>query len=406
MRCFLAILLLIPFVVSSQVLKPLFPGVRFEKKGDNESLTIQEFEECWCYPKYKGDTDTIIALQPIIYPLTVKKNGLWGLIDKNGQKVVDFTSNDPLLATDQGMVKLVGFKVENYWWSATEESQLIVLDSNGVEKEKYFVGTAYRGTFAASKDKKNWGMLDSKMKTLVKFEYIPAHHEGEEFHFSENGYLTLRQNKPGGLNGIVNHHGKVIIPFKWKLLSYVVTDEEHIYAMNDYLKRGYINIKGQTTLSFIYDKIPRVITDSNQVTTEKYTYFLDKNFKQIGPKYQAYEKKGDLWFFKLNDKWGIKDRDNETIIPNIYSSIMDGPRIKGNKEFKCYIVVKNGWYGLINLDGSELIKPAYECLCGLNYYAPTAYYVEFQKAGVSYKFSETGELIEKGGKSGGNCFCE
>jgi hypothetical protein len=61
---------------------------------------------------------------------------------------------------------------------------------------------------------------------------------------------------------------------------------------------------------------------------------------------------------------------------------------------------------MITPTGESIIKPLYECLCGLSYYAPDAYYIEFQKAGVSYKFNEEGELIEKGGKAGGHCFCE
>lgn len=406
MRTFLSIVFLSTFVLFGQELKPAFPGLTFALEPEGDALSTKEYEACWCYPEYKKGTDTIKLLQPIVYPLPVKKNGVWGLINKNGQKIADFTSEHPFLMTEKGRVVLKGFYQKDYVWKASEIATLTLLDSNGVEKEKYHVATTYKGSFAASKDEKFWGMLNSQMETLVDFDYTPSHHQGEEFFFSEHGYLTLRQNKPGGLNGIVDYKGKVIIPFKWKLLSYMVTDLDHIYAMNDYLKRGYINIKGQTTLSFIFDHIPREITDSNQVTTEKYTWFLDENFKQLGPKYQAYERKGDLWFFKLNGKWGIKDINNETIIPNLYTSIMDGPRIKGNRDFRCYIVVKNGLYGLIDLEGNNIIKPAYGCLCGLGYYAPSGYYIEFKKSGVSYKFSETGELIEKGGKSGGNCFCE
>ncbi|MBD3637040.1 MAG: WG repeat-containing protein [Crocinitomicaceae bacterium] len=390
----------------AQEIKPLFPGVGYSLQEENELVAIQELEACWCYPVYKKDTDTVFSLKAITYPLPVKKSGLWGLINKQGVKVGDFNSNEPYLMTDSGKVKLLGFELENYQWKATDKSALSILDSNGTEKTKYYVASVYRGSFIASKDKKFWGMLNSEMKTLVDFNYAPSHHEGEDFHFSDKGYMTLRENKPGGLNGVVNYKGRVLIPFKWRLLSYVVKDEDYIYAMNDYFKRGYINIKGQTTLPFIYDMLPREITDSNQISTEKYTWFADEDLNQIGPKYQAYEQKGKLYFYKLDGKWGIKDINNKTIIPNIYSSIMDGPRIKDDKDFKCYIVVKNGKYGLINLDGSEIIKPAYDCLCGLNYYAPSGYYIEFKKDNVSYKFSKTGELVEKGGKSGGNCFCE
>ena len=405
-RVVLTILFLSSFLGFSQEIKPLYPGVSYALEPEQDALSTRTYEDCYCYPVYAKGTDSIVELKPIVYPLPVKNNGVWGLINKQGVKVADFTSEHPFLETEKGRVILKNFEAEDYVWKAVKGSQLSVLDSNGVEKEKYHVATTFRGSYAASVDSLNWGMLNSEMKTLVEFKYIPSHHYGEQFYFSEHGYLVLRVNKSGGMNGVVDYKGKVIIPFKWMLLSYVITDLDHIYAVNDYKKRGYINIKGQTTMSFIYDMVPREITDSNMFRTEKYVWFADRNFKQIGPKYQKYEKKGDVWFFKVNGKWGVKDLNNKDIIPNIYSSIMDGPRIKGNKDFRCYVVVKNGLYGLINLDGSIIIKPQFECLCGLNYYAPDDYYIEFQKAGVSYKYSHTGELIEKGGKSGGMCFCE
>lgn len=363
-------------------------------------------ENCWCYPSKVDSMGNVTKLEPIVYPLPVQKNGLWGAIDKEGNVVHDFISNDPTIFTKDGRAVLQDFKVHNYQWSAGENASIQLLDSTGKNHSKYFVEDVYKGTFLASGDKDSWGLVDSKMNIILPFKYIGAHHEGEQFQFSSKGYLSIRENKPESRFGAVDYKGKTVIPFKWKLISYVIEDEEHIYVMNEYLKRGYINIKGQTTLSFIYDKIPREVTDSNMVVTEKYTYFLDKNLKQIGPKYEAYEKKGDLWFYKISGKWGIMDESHKVIIPPTYSSIMDGPRIKGDKDFKCYIVVKSGLYGLITLKGETIIKPSYECLCGLSYYAPEAYYIEFQKEGVSYKFNEKGELLEKGGKLGGHCFCE
>ena len=364
-------------------------------------------ENCWCYPSKIDSLGQVTELKPIIYPLPLQKNGLWGAVDKEGNIVQDFISNDPVLITTHGKVILKNFTIKDHYWDVTGDSYLSVLDSTGNEIKQYKVQDIYKGTFLASEDGDSWGLLNSSMSELLPFKYIGAHHEeGEQFEFSSKGYLSLRENKAESRFGAVNYLGKTIIPFKWKLISYIIEDEEHIYVMNEYLKRGYINIKGQTTLPFIYEKIPRVLTDSNMVVTEKYTCFLDKNLKQIGPKYQAFEKKGDLYFYKRDGKWGIMDENLKVIIPYQYSSIIDGPRIKDNPDFKCYVVVKNGHYGLITTDGETIIKPEYECLCGLSYYAPEGYYIEFQKAEVSYKFNEKGELIEKGGKPGGYCFCE
>lgn len=380
----------------------------FLTNKEGNPVSDEAYDDCWCYPVSKSDTvNSIEYLKPIVFPLPVARNGMWGAIDKEGKKVLDFASADPVLITSKGHVKIKELDYSNYEFSASENTHLSVLDSSGIEIKKYHVADIYKGTFIASEDEKNWGLLSSEMKELTKMNHTPAHHDGEQFHFSSKGYWSTRENAAGSLFGAYNYKGKTIIPFKWKLISYVIEDEDHIYAMNNYLKRGYINIKGQTTLSFIYEKIPRVLTDSNLVKTEKYLYFLDQNLKQLGPKYQAFEKKGNLWFYKRDGKWGIMDINHKVIIPHQYSSIMDGPRIKGNKDFRCYIVVKYGKYGLIDLEGNEIIKPTQPCLCGLGYYAPADYYIEFQsEAGTSYYYNEKGELLKKEGGSKSVCFCE
>ena len=362
-------------------------------------------DDCWCFEKADNE-EKITHLEPITYPLPVKHNGRWKFMNEDAQLLRRGSFDHPTLLTDKGLVRLENFEWINNHWTVKDTAFLHILDSAGQIKGTYRVVDVYKGTFLASSDNYFWGLLDSKMNTLVDFKYTSSHYQGENFRFNEKGYVTLRENKADGLNGVVDYKGNVILPFKWKLLSYVINDEDHIYAMNEYKKRGYIDIHGRTVLPFIYEHIPRELSDSNLVKTKDYTYFLDKGLNQIGPKYQAFNKEGNVYFFKRNGKWGVMDRNFEIIIPNKYSSIMDGPRLKDNPDFKSYIVVENGKYGLTTLKGENIIKPNYDCLCGLSYYAPADYYIEFKKDEVSYKFDHKGELIKKGGKSDAVCFCE
>lgn len=375
-----------------------------DKEG--QSLNKAVFQECWCNPVLDDSTGQITYLNPIVFPVSVKMNSEWFLLEKDGSLTKPINSQKPYLKSENSWVILEGFINENHHWKTDTSAKLLVKDTLLQITKEYFVQDVYKGTFLASPDDYFWGLLDSKMKELVKFEYASSHHSEEDFRFSSKGYMTLRENKAEGYNGIVDYTGKTHVNFKWRLLSYVVEDEDHIYAMREDRKRGYINIKEEIVLSFIFDKIPRELSDSNFVETEKYNWFLDRDLKQIGPKYQAFEKKRNVYFFKKDNKWGVMDESMKTIIPNTYSSIMDGPRLKEDPSFKCYIVVKNGLYGLITLTGESIIKPGYECLCGLGYYAPEGYYIEFKKENVSYKFNEKGELIEKGGKGSKACFCE
>jgi hypothetical protein len=373
---------------------------------DGTSLNKAVFEECWCGISKVDSTGRPTILDPYTFPVPVKLNGDWMLLSEEGELKSEYKSIVPYLKAGSDKYELNGFSSNNYKWLVDSSAVIKQMDTLGLVSQLYKVQDIYKGTFLLTKDERSWGMLNSKLEEVLPFEYIAAHHKKEQFHFSTNGYLSIRKNEAGSSFGAVDYKGETIIPFKWKLISYVIEDEDHIYVMNQYLKRGYINIEGQTTLSFIYEKIPRVLADSNFVQTKDYVCFLDKNLKQLGPKYDAFEKKGDVYFYQKDRKWGILDLNYQAIIPSIYSSIMDGPRLKDDPSFKCYIVVKNGLYGLITLDGKEIIKPTYECLCGLSYFAPTSYYIEFKKSDVSYKFDQTGTLIEKGGTGSRACFCE
>lgn len=406
MRNLLSILILLIGSTSfSQQFVPNGEGIIFQSK-EGVGLNKGVFEACWCNPVMDDSTQEIVALSPIVYPVPVQLDNEWLLMEKDGSITKPLTSEVPYLKAKNGYGQLFGFYHADHQWSLDSTAKIILNDSIKNDPITYVVKDLYKGTFLASPDKYFWGLLNSELKEIVKFEYASSHHSQEDFHFSSKGYMTLRENKPEGYNGIVDYKGKVHVSFKWRLLSYVVEDEKHIYAMREDRKRGYIDINENIVLPFIFDKIPREISDSNFVETEKYKWFIDRNFKQIGPKYQAFEKKGDLYFFKKDNKWGVMNASLETIIPNIYTSIMDGPRLKSDPDFKCYIVVKNGLYGLTTLTGESIIKPGYECLCGLSYYAPDSYYIEFKKANVSYKFNEKGELVEKGGKGSKACFCE
>ena len=388
-----------------------YAQLKFAPYGNEIVMTSPDgdatnYETCWCYTKFDGKSDSIIGYEPIVYPLPMKRLGKWGAIDKEGKTVLDFEFSKPVLLTENGRVKLENFEWIDHEWQVKDTGFVHLLDSAGNIESTYRVVDVHQGTFIASPDNYYWGLLNSNLETLLDFKYTSSHFQGEDFRFNEKGYVTFRENKVEGLHGVVNHKGEVIIPFKWKLLSYIITDENRIYAANEQKRRGYIDIHGRTVLPFIYEHLPRVVRDSNLVKTKDYTFFLDESLNQIGPKYQAFNKEGDVYFFKRNGKWGVMNENFEIIIPNTYTSIMDGPRLKDDPDFRSYIVVENGKYGLTTLKGENIIRPQFDCLCGLGYYAPSNYYVEFKKDDVSYKYNHKGELVEKGGKSGGACFCE
>jgi hypothetical protein len=184
-----------------------------------------------------------------------------------------------------------------------------------------------------------------------------------------------------------------------------VWNEKFIFVQNG-KKKGFINSSNVLTVPMKYETLPMILGPKNLVADENYTWFVNEKFEAISQKYQALEKEGDVWFFKQNYKWGVMDLDMKVIIPNAYTSIEYGPRLKADATFKCYYAVKNGKYGLISLKNEIIVPFEYECLCGLSYYAPDNYYIEFKKAGTLYRFDHTGKLIEKIAGEGKACLCE
>jgi len=285
----------------AQEFVPSSGGIIFQST-EGQGLNKAVFEACWCNPVWDDSTNAIKSLEPIVYPVPVQLENEWMLLSEDGSLTKPIHSHTPYLKAKNGYARLFGFQFADYQWSVDSTAKIILNDSTKNEPVEYAVKDVYKGTFLASPDDYFWGLLDSELKEIVKFEYASSHHSQEDFRFSSKGYMTLRENKPEGYNGIVDYTGKVHVSFKWRLLSYVVEDEEHIYAMREDRKRGYIDIKENIVLPFIFDKIPREVTDSNFVETERYKWFIDRDLKQIGPKYQAFEKKRDLYFFKKDNK--------------------------------------------------------------------------------------------------------
>jgi len=223
------------------------------------------------------------------------------------------------------------------------------------------------------------------------------------FRFNPNGIVTLENSLDKC--GAVNYLGKTVVSFNYQWIIDYVWNEKYIFVQND-KKKGYVNSSNQIVVPLRYEKLPEILKAKNLVGDGTYLWYVNEKFEIISPKYQALDREGNVIFFKLNGKWGVMDLEEKIVVPNVYTSIEYGPRIKTNPDFKCYYVVKNGKYGLISLTNEIIVPFEYECLCGLAYYAPETYYIEFKKGTTLYRFDQTGKLIEKIVGEGKACLCE
>ena len=384
-----------------------------DKKG-TQWLSQDEFDRCWCDSVLtKNDSTGAMELAYMVPKnedkkrLLVSKNKLWGILDYRGQLKEPCTATDPFTYNAAG--KKIVFKNFQEWGlsvQANKESSLTVLDDSGKVTKEYQVRDDYKGHFLASADGKRWGIMNGNTRLILKMNYDPARYDFTNFKFNASGLIPLETKTNDNKYGIVNYRGEILAGFRFDYIVDYIHNDDTIYAeING--KKGYINSRGGVLLPMRHTVLPEILTDSNKVATEKAVWFMDRNFKVIRDlKFQALEKKGDIYFYKKNGLWGIMDDSLNIIVKNQYYSIVDAPRVRGNNDFKAYVVVKNQKYGVISTKGEVIIPCKYNCNCTLGYFSPSGYFIEFSNAGTAYRFDENGEVISQGSDSGKACLCE
>ena len=397
-------------LIRAQVFKPVNGQLKLLKDTSfTEELSSETFDQCWCEPVYGTDSTIVKYLLPKNEDkgrILVKKGG-WGLIDKNGKVLESFTSVDPYTYDRNGRkILFKEFDSRSYTLEGNSGSFLQLVDTAGVELKKVHVRDDYKGSFLASEDLKGWGIMNGNMRILLAMKYDPARYTFQNFRFNENGLIPLESKGADNKYGIVNYKGEIQVGFRYDFMIDYIKDEDCIYA--EVLgKKGYINSHGGVVFPITHTELPFYKTDSNLVATENYVWFMDENFHQIRDlKFQLLQKKGDVYFFKRNNLWGVMDDKLNIVVKNLYSSIDDGPRIRDNNDFKTYVVVKSGKFGVIDLEGNVIIPCKYNCRCSLGYFSPTGYFIEFSEGNIAYRFNEKGEVISKSSTDGKACLCE
>lgn len=364
------------------------------------------FDQCWCKPVYAEDSTLLYyaARKSQLGFYSASNNGKWAIIQTDGTNKSDFIFNGPVEQRKSGhylvyenlkdTLGLLRYKIGSI---VSRYDSLMNLDTS------FYIMDDYKGSLLVSADKIKFGIISSDFKVLLPMKYESVTYKMLNFRFNPSGLLPLENELDKC--GVVNYLGKTVIPFNYEWMNDYVWNDNFIFIQNG-KKKGFINSQNQITVTMKYETLPMILGPKNLVADENYTWFVNEKFEAISEKYQALSREGDVYFFKQNYKWGVMDLDMKIIIPNVYTSIEYGPRLKSDASFKCYYAVKNGKYGLISLTNEIIIPFEYECVCALSYYAPDNWYIEFKKAGTLYRFDHTGKLIEKVSGEGKSCLCE
>lgn len=407
MRHFLfLVLLLMPLLAGAQFFKATNGSYQMYSDSALTQPVGVPYDKCWCELVYAKDSSLLFLegkkTQRGTYP--VRKGTKWGAIDAQGKEVQAFQFDGPFEARKSGhflvfsnlkdSIDILHYKVG---------SVITRLDSTLQADTSFYVMDDYKGHYLVSADKIKFGIVNADFKLLLPMKYESVTYKMLNFRFNPSGLLPLENELDKC--GVVNYTGKTVVSFNYEWMNDYVWNDNFIFVQNG-KKKGFINSSNVIVVPMKYETLPMILTSKNLVADENYTWFVNEKFETISQKYQALEKEGNVYFFKQNYKWGVMDLEMKIIVPNLYTSIEYGPRLKADASFKCYYAVKNGKYGLISLQNEVIVPFEYECLCGLSYYAPDNYYIEFKKAGSLYRFDHTGKLVEKVTGEGKACLCE
>lgn len=193
--------------------------------------------------------------------LTVRKNGLYGVMDRNGNNLSEIRYTDIKEQSDGLRAVLVGDK-----WGYIDNCGNMVISPTFKDCFEFHNGRAW-----AAKSSK-FGVIDKSGNFVVEPAYVPKKY----FNTNDSGVLIFVENRK---QGAVNNHGKIICEPKY--------EEVH----------------------FSCDGLIMIMRDGSCYTSD-----FDGNIKAV-----PYERKillgNGLFKVEINGLWGVVDSEDKVVLP-------------------------------------------------------------------------------------------
>ena len=343
-----------------------------------------------------------------------QENELYGIIDKEGKKVIDAKYTNIILPNPQKdlFVCYDGQKTE----ILNSKNEKVFTEFEDIEpiKLKSVASTlSYeKGTLIYRKDG-FYGLMDTNGKKLTENIYDSI----ENLSPTEGKFLVSQNEK----YGVIDVKGNILVKTEYdKILSdgYYTKKDEYkksgfivsIKTDNGY-KNGYISYTGKIILDTKYNEIERINKEDDKniylIAAENGKNGLYRNSKNIIPnEYQAmtYYEDNDIIILQKNKKYGVAKLDGKIIIEveqdsieskgiYLYAKIANNNKVYDNQgntvdinynrtvyktespDYQISTILNNNilYYGIIDKDGNKLVDENYryiEYLYG-NYFVAT-----------------------------------
>ena len=189
----------------------------------------------------------------------VKKDGLWGAINKRNKAVVPFEYE-----TESGSLwteKLYELTRNGKHGVISEDGEITVPFE--YDTELYF---DENNITMAVKDGKV-GCIDRDNKTVIPFDYgLCGYYNNLVYAYQEKGIMLLKKD---GKIGAINKKGEVIVPFEYEVASFESSYDGETYVLTDSAsfcdyglvilgkngKQGVLNLNNEIVIPFEYDEI-------------------------------------------------------------------------------------------------------------------------------------------------------
>lgn len=371
---------------------------------------------------------------------SVKLNGNWGYVDRNGQpitpfkycKVEEFKNGIANVGIDCGIEEFCGLGYSTQGFINNKGKEIIPVMFSDVKVWKQI------DVIEVNKNR-NAGLYDFKGNVIVPFgKYLSIHRLDDETglikvtgntkEVNGDGFIT-QQGKEiisplykfrgpfingyiyGGKYsteeeikelsktkksfsyhryGVIDSLGKIIIPFKFDGVNML---RHGYFAVNNYTDSGssafgYFNSKGEQTLPFKYFYGSDFSSKGYALVKDRYDsdlYFIDTKGNLIStPKFDEIDSfiMDNLVLVKQNNKWGFIDAQSEVIIDFLFEK---AERFHKNLAR----VSNNNKFGYINTEGEIVISIKFD---KADYYF-TDEVEELELDGKKYFFDRTGKEV-------------
>src|SRR5690606_18422365 len=249
--------------------------------------------------------------------MRINENNFYGFVDENGKEII------PL-----GIYNFL---------NPIDEKNMILAKKNGKD-----------------------GYIDIHQNILIPFEFDDLEV------FSDNGLAPAIKN---GKSGAINRKGEIVIPFIYDKIGSFYASGLAIAKKDG--KFGFINGTGKEIIPLIYEEVDQSMVDETVIVSKNKKWaFFSNNGKQL-TKYQ-YDKvvdisvsnemlhystyfKGGLALVYLGNKTQLINKNMQVIVP-----VGKYDYIESINKNGFGIVGKNNKFGIINIQGKEVIQLKYD----------------------------------------------